>query len=115
MLFRSRDPFAVTMVFYPNGDPDGGPPISWTFARELIAQGMHRPAGIADVRIEPHNMIAIRLTLSAPGDDGGTESQSLYLPRRAVRRFLLQSYDAVPAGRESGFLELDAELADLLG
>lgn len=115
LTYTPRDPFAVTMIFYPDGAPDGDPPIIWRFARELIAAGLHRPAGIGDVRLGPHGLASIMLTLSAPTDDGQTESQSLLLPRRPLRRFLLESYDVVPSGREPEFLDLDAELAALLG
>lgn len=112
LRYRTADPFAVTVEFRPRK----GAPIVWCFARELIAAGLYKASGIGDVQIAPDGPM-LRLTLFGSFEvDGVTEFEWLTYraPRRLVRRFLLESYDLVPAGREPEFLGLDAELAALL-
>lgn len=49
LVYRPRDPLAVNMVLR---GPDGVE-VGWTFAWELLAQGLRGPAGEGDVRVRP--------------------------------------------------------------
>lgn len=47
-IFRCDDPFAVSAVF-----TAGGTQVLWTFARELLRDGLYAPAGGGDVMVAP--------------------------------------------------------------
>jgi hypothetical protein len=107
LAYRPGDPFAVAIRF----DVGSGPRVEWAFARELLEDGMRRPAGIADVRVAPithGGETVVELSLSSPGGQA-----RIGLPRWAVRTFLRRVAAAVPAGTESGHIDWDLELASL--
>lgn len=90
-----------------NGD------ISWTFSRELLADGLKHPAGYGDVRIWPWNSSggrSVALALSSP--DGYALFEA---PRSVMETFLDRCYGCVPAGLEEQYVDIDSSLADLLG
>jgi len=47
--FDRADPYAVRLTF----DLPGDAPVTWAFGRELLLDGLSRPSGEGDVRIEP--------------------------------------------------------------
>jgi hypothetical protein len=103
-----RDPFAVTVTFRTGyGD------VVWAFARDLLLEGVDSPTGDGDVHVWPcedvdgHPVVMIELS----SDDGELLVQA---PRWAVRRFVSRTLRAVPAGAESGLLDIDAVLDALL-
>ena len=49
LTYRTDDPFAVHITFHIGSDS----PVNWTFARELLVEGVFRPCGHGDVRIWP--------------------------------------------------------------
>ena len=49
LRYRSDDPYAVHITFHVNSDR----PVHWTFARELLVEGVFRPCGHGDVRVWP--------------------------------------------------------------
>ncbi|MFF2145778.1 SsgA family sporulation/cell division regulator [Kitasatospora sp. NPDC058190] len=108
LSFRSYDPLAVRTVFHT--DTDGQ--VSWVFARDLLAQGLRRPSGQGDVQVWPgavgHEEV-LNLALSSPE---GTAW--LRAPLHVVAEWLERTYRLVPAGREAGGYDLDAELSRLL-
>lgn len=102
--YHRTDAYAVTMTFM-----TGDEPLTWTFARDLLIDGMNQPTGDGDVHIAPaatNGRAAVLITLSSP--DG-----HLLLEARAdqVAEFIDGTLDLVPAGTESSQLDLD----DLIG
>jgi hypothetical protein len=49
LRYDSEDPYAVEIVFHLPGDA----PVRWTFARELLLDGLSKPSGEGDVHIAP--------------------------------------------------------------
>jgi hypothetical protein len=116
--YDRRDPYAVRLAFpptrhpaRPDPDPDRESDIlSWTFGRELIAEGLHGTAGAGDVHVWPCGLETVMLELRVD-----TGSAMLAVPSRELRTFLFLSYAEVPPGYESRYLELDQALHDLMG
>lgn len=66
LRYDARDPYAVHLLVH--AEPK---PVSWTFARTLLAVGLDRPAGIGDVRVWPSPWATLRgeqvvIALSSP-------------------------------------------------
>ena len=91
---------------------DGGPTVEWVVSRELLAAGLHAPAGEGDVGIWPStNRGAEVVCVSLTSPDG----QALLFGRHAdVAEFLDRTFAEVPAGTEGDFLDLDALVEHLL-
>ncbi|MBL7495317.1 SsgA family sporulation/cell division regulator [Frankia sp. CNm7] len=105
LRYRRVDPFAVVIRF----DIGGGAEVEWVFARELLEDGLRRPAGLADVRVAPIKHAGegvIELTLSSPGGHA-----RIGLPGWAVRLFLRRVTTAVPPGTEAEHIDWDLELS----
>src|ERR1041384_7860533 len=63
--YRSDDPFAVHVTFHIGSDH----PVHWTFARELLVEGVFRPCGHGDVRVWPTKVAGrgvVLMALSSP-------------------------------------------------
>ncbi|MFG2430989.1 SsgA family sporulation/cell division regulator [Streptomyces sp. NPDC048590] len=107
--YDRSDPFAVRMAF-PGPATLEGTEVSWEFSRELLTTGMDTPAGIGDVRVRPFGYDRTVLEFHA------LEGIAMVHVRTAeLRRFLARAQELVPVGDESSFLDLDDDLADLLG
>lgn len=112
LRYESSDPYAVHVGFHTGG----GEVVEWTFARQLLTDGVTRPVGEGDVEVWPgaapaggqHGQL-VCLSLSSPSGAALFEA-----PLGRVVEFLAQTYAAVPTGSESEFVDLDAELALLL-
>jgi Streptomyces sporulation and cell division protein, SsgA len=107
LRFDPADPFAVTLTLRP-----GSGPVAWTFARDLLAEGVEGPAGLGDVRIRPaihEGRQVVAVALCSPSGHADLE-----LPRSKVTAFLGPTYQVVPAGTESDGIRWDAELRTLL-
>jgi hypothetical protein len=103
LRYNCDDPFAVQMRL----SIGQSPAISWVFSRELLTDGLHRPAGIGDVQIYPvEDGIAIELR-------SGDTSATLLAYTPELQTFVDQIWELVPAGAELEHNDLDAEL-DLL-
>lgn len=112
-LFYSRqDPYAVRIAFYVGLEE----PVEWIFARDLLSRGIQGRQGTGDVQVWP-----------SPGPAGGDSGSVLTIeltspygqarfetPAREVTDFLRRAHEIVPDGEESGHVDLDAELNDLL-
>ncbi|MDH6522760.1 hypothetical protein M2163_000733 [Streptomyces sp. SAI-135] len=107
--YDSQDPYGVRVTFYPGEHA----PVSWVFARDLLAEGTVRPSGFGDVRIWPGRADQTGLLfLKLSSFDG----QALFtVPMDLVTPWLCRSYHLVPAGLEGASLDLDGELSRLLG
>ncbi|GHA76817.1 SsgA family sporulation/cell division regulator [Streptomyces termitum] len=103
------DPYAVSMAFPPPATLEGVE-VSWAFARELLAQGVDRPAGDGDVRLRPYGYDRTVVEFHAP------EGVAMVHVRTSeLRLFLERSQHLVPSGREHQYLDWDRDLAELLG
>ncbi|NWF24878.1 SsgA family sporulation/cell division regulator [Streptomyces sp. PKU-EA00015] len=95
LVYRVSDPYAVHIAFHID-TPD---PVSWTFGRDLLIDGVYRPSGEGDVRIWPATVheerSAICLLLSAP--DGNAV---LRAPATALTAWLERTMRLVPPGDE---------------
>ncbi|MFB7866798.1 MULTISPECIES: SsgA family sporulation/cell division regulator [unclassified Streptomyces] len=108
LAYRVDDPYAVHVTFHVGTEH----PVHWTFARELLVEGVFRPCGHGDVRIWPTKVDArsvILMALSSPDGDALLEA-----PSPQVSAWLERTLRAVPPGTETGQLGIDDGLAELL-
>ncbi|MET9510456.1 SsgA family sporulation/cell division regulator [Streptomyces flavidovirens] len=108
LVYRTDEPYAVHIIFHIGSDS----PVNWTFARELLVEGVFRPCGTGDVRIWPartDSRSVVCVGLTSPDGDALLEA-----PSPAVSAWLERTLRAVPPGTESGRLGLDEALAELL-
>lgn len=107
LYYTAADPYAVRLAFHPGADA----PVEWVIARELLTGGLDTYTGAGDVRVWPaeDSEPVIFIALTAPSGEALFE-----LPRDAISDFLTSTARIVPLGGESAFLNIDAELADLL-
>ncbi|MGH3309810.1 MAG: SsgA family sporulation/cell division regulator [Streptomyces sp.] len=108
LRYDGADPLAVRIVFPAAASLDGAE-VAWVFARDLLQAGLRRPAGEGDVHVWPRGGAHVVIELVTQEGVAVVEFESADL-----RRFLVRSYDAVPAGREHRLLDLDSGLAALL-
>jgi hypothetical protein len=115
--YRSADPYAVTMSLNTGLDE----PVDWTFARDLLAGAQHGPEGIGDVRAWPTGVSAGADTDASAADNtiyimlGSPAGYAVFETAAAgIAAFLERTYRLVPAGQESAWLNLDAELTEIL-
>ncbi|MFJ5710269.1 MULTISPECIES: SsgA family sporulation/cell division regulator [unclassified Streptomyces] len=108
LAYHSDDPYAVHMTFHIGSEH----PVNWTFARELLVEGVFRACGHGDVRIWPTKVdgrSVILMALSSPDGDALLEA-----PSAQVSAWLERTLRAVPPGTESERLGIDDGLAELL-
>ncbi|MGW4729300.1 SsgA family sporulation/cell division regulator [Streptomyces shenzhenensis] len=109
LRYGRADPLAVHIDFPSLVSPDGKD-MTWSFARELLAQGLYKPAGIGDVYIWPcgpaYTIMEFR------GNEGRAVAK---FDTPVLRRFLLRSYALVERGGEEVQPALVERLAALLG
>jgi hypothetical protein len=106
--YDRRDPFAIRMTF-PAPATLEGVEVCWTFARELLAAGLHSAEGTGDVRVRPYGYDRTVLEFHAPE---GTAV--VHVHSEEIRRFLQATSDLVPVGFEHLHLDLDHDLAELM-
>jgi hypothetical protein len=109
--YAADEPYSVRMVVHTGSTP----PVEWVFARDLLTEGLRRPAGLGDVQVWPaprkaHQLKAgggaVHIRISSP--DGTTV---LSLPARPLRGFLERSLEEVPSGAETDMLHVDESLS----
>ncbi|MFF9491808.1 SsgA family sporulation/cell division regulator [Streptomyces flaveolus] len=108
LTYLADDPYAVHITFH----IDSGHPVHWTFARELLVEGVFRPCGHGDVRVWPskaEGRSVVLMALSSPDGDALLEA-----PSAQVSAWLERTLRAVPPGSEGARLGLDDGLAGLL-
>ena len=109
LVYDPADPFAVTLVFH-----TGAQPVSWTFARELLVEGLYDPAGEGDVQVWPclstTGSAVVVVELCSSGGEVVVQ-----VGARAVSTFVTRVLAAVPLGDEGRFVDLDEGLARVLG
>jgi len=106
--YETRDPYAVRLTFHLPGDA----PVTWTFGRELLIDGMGGACGDGDVRIAPAEYdtvgdVLIRLQVGA--------DQALFRYGAApLITFLDRTDKLVPLGQERSLADFDAHLDEAL-
>ncbi|MYX96480.1 SsgA family sporulation/cell division regulator [Streptomyces sp. SID486] len=108
LSYRSDDPYAVHITFHINSEQ----PVHWTFARDLLVEGVFRPCGHGDVRVWPTKVNGrgvVLMALSSPDGDA-----LLQAPVPQVSAWLERTLRVVPPGAEGGRLGLDDALDQLL-
>ncbi len=116
LRYESADPWAVRVAFQTgarteDGSNDGV--VEWMFARQLLTDGVAKTVGEGDVRVWPSasgDSRVVNLAMASPSGSALFE-----IDRDALVEFLQQTYLAVPTGSEEDVVDLDAELALLLG
>ncbi|WP_407565158.1 SsgA family sporulation/cell division regulator [Streptomyces sp. 184] len=109
LTYRSADPYAVHISFHIGS----ATPVSWSFARELLVEGVFRPCGHGDVRVWPTKSGAgsvICLALTSSDGDALIEA-----PAAVVSTWLERTLRAVPPGAETTQLGMEEGLRELLG
>jgi hypothetical protein len=112
LRYDVTDPYAIHIAFRTGGEDRPQDTVEWTFARQLLTDGVTRAVGEGDVQVWPSHSDgtpAVCLALSSPSGRALFE-----VPLGELVEFLSATYSAVPTGSESDFVDLDAELALLL-
>lgn len=102
MLYRSEDPFAVTMRFHVRDSVT-----TWVMGRDLLTEGLSRKAGDGDVRLRPHSSRVLVLELVSD-----RHRTVLRVPAGTLRKFLDATNRLVPRGTER--FDADAFLSTVL-
>jgi hypothetical protein len=132
MYYSGSDPYAVRMAFHVGTDE----PVEWIFARDLLAAGIESRQGEGDVQVWPSPMswaetddldVIGAAATPAPQEARDTGGRVLNIelsspfgrahfeaPAQAMSAFLARSYQIVPAGQESSYIDIETELNDLL-
>ena len=126
MYYSGSDPYAVRMAFHVGTDE----PVEWIFARDLLAAGIESRQGEGDVQVWPSPVSVAEtgdLDLIGAAEPQGTPEKVLNIelsspfgqahfeaPAEAMSAFLQRTYQIVPAGQESRYIDIEAELNDLL-
>ncbi|MFE7859255.1 SsgA family sporulation/cell division regulator [Streptomyces sp. NPDC057403] len=108
LSYRTDDPYAVHVAFHIHSEQ----PVDWTFARELLVEGVFRPCGQGDVRVWPtktEGRSVVLMALSSPDGDALLEA-----PAAQVSAWLERTLRVVPPGTEGGQLGIDDALDQLL-
>ena len=111
LRYEVIDPYAVHVGFRTGAEEV----VEWTFARQLLTDGVAERTGEGDVQVwpitatAPGAAAAVCLSLSSPSGAAQFEA-----PLDDLVEFLSRTYCLVPVGSESVFVDVDAELALLL-
>jgi sporulation and cell division protein SsgA len=108
LVFDHTDPYAVVMHLEAKSGT-----VTWTFARELLAEGLYTPVGDGDVQVWPclSNTGEAVVIIELRSPDGMALIQA---PTRTVHAFVARAEEIVPAGQESTHLALDSLISQLL-
>jgi hypothetical protein len=107
LVYRRAEPYAV----YLHTDIDTDETVTWVFARDLLATGLHTWAGMGDVSVYPGPGDARIVYISLACGD---ETAVLRARSGPVRAFLQQTQCLVPLGLEHEHIDLDTAARRLL-
>ena len=112
LFYSKEDPYAIRIAFHVGLDE----PVEWIFARDLLSLGIEGREGLGDVVVWPSSGSAdgapgrvLNIELSSPFGQAHFEA-----PIKEISDFLARTYAIVPEGEESDFVDVAAELTDLL-
>ena len=117
--YTCQDPYAIKMAFHIGTDE----PVEWTFARDLLAAALHSHEGIGDVQAWPSPAPdkpadaaeadtepgVLNIAMTSPFGHAQFEA-----PASAIAGFLRRTYQIVPEGEETNYIDFDAEITELL-
>ncbi|MEU0687049.1 SsgA family sporulation/cell division regulator [Streptomyces uncialis] len=106
--YEAADPYAVQLTFHLPGDA----PVSWTFGRELLVDGVAGPCGDGDVHIAPDDpelLCDVLITLQV-----GTEQAVFRAGVAPLIAFLDRTDKLVPLGQERSMAGFDSLLDQAL-
>lgn len=104
--YDTAEPYEVRMTLSGNL----GEPVTWVFARDLLASGLTTPAGTGAVRVWPwHQGRAVRISLWTPAGTAVLEG-----PAGDIARFVTVTRRLVETGAEPDRTDLDAGIAAIL-
>lgn len=110
--YCADDPWAVRVTFptCPQ-DETSRDAVEWLVARSVLQDGMAACAGDGDLQLWPTAAgNVLRMAMSSPSGEATFE-----LDRDGLDAFLRSTCAVVPYGQESAYVDLDAELGQLLG
>ena len=122
--YRQADPYAVLMEIRAIeqdafGVVHSSPVRPWEIARSLLADaltGRRLPTSIGDVRVSALDSCTAQIRLIDPEScPDHPATFDMHLDLETVRRFLERSFQDVPAGDETLFVDVDDALARLFG
>lgn len=102
--YTTARPLEVAATF-----PAQPEPVTWTFSRDLLADGLREPTGHGDIVVWPEHAgdsePVVRIWLRTP--DGDAELRAAIAD---MDRFLAATWQIVPAGAEYDHLNVDTVL-----
>lgn len=108
LVFDPADPFAVAMHLEASSGT-----VVWTFARELLSEGLYGPAGDGDVQVWPclsnTGGAVVIIELRSPHGMAMLQASS-----REVAAFVAATEKVVPTGQEGAHLLMDDLISQLL-
>ncbi|MEU9343214.1 SsgA family sporulation/cell division regulator [Streptomyces sp. NPDC048278] len=107
LRYDRADPYSVFMAF--NGGARADSVIEWEFARDLLAAGRRRLAGLGDVQVWPAEIRGHRLVYMS--FRSGWEMFVVAASAAVVDDFLHSAFEVVPPGEEGSRLDIE----DLVG
>jgi hypothetical protein len=106
LRYDTSDPYAVVIAF----PARAGAPVEWCVARETVARGLQAPVTVGDVHIRPaSNGAEVHINFGSSRGDA-----TLPLPMSEAIAFLNRTYELVPEGTETDWLDLEGLIAQLL-
>ncbi len=104
--YNDVDPLAVTIIFYGETSEKN---VEWVFARSILIDGLKMSAGSGDVQVWLEDAATAVIRLASP--DGTALLRTRIVP---LQRFVKESLDLIPEGKEFDHLDTGAELDNLL-
>jgi hypothetical protein len=109
LRYEPVDPYAVQMTFHLPGDA----PVTWSFGRELLLDGINGPSGDGDVHIaptEPEGLSDVGIRLQVGRDRAFFRASAAPLVA-----FLGRTDKLVPLGQERTLGNFEGNLEEALG
>jgi len=105
--YTTSRPLEVTATF-----PAQPESVTWTFSRDMLADGLREPSGHGDIVVWPEHADdtepMVRIWLRTPGGDA-----ELRAAIADMNRFLTATWQIIPAGAEYDHLDVDTVLERL--
>lgn len=106
--FDPDDPYAVRMQLEARSGT-----VTWTFARQLLVDGLYEPTGAGDVQVWPclngAGEAVVIVELYSPDGVGVLQASA-----RRVHEFVSRTLEVLPVGQESARLPIDELIERLL-
>ncbi|MGH7743333.1 MAG: SsgA family sporulation/cell division regulator [Candidatus Dormibacteria bacterium] len=104
LTYDVSDPYAFTFEFHPNTRRT----VKWIWGRDMLREGLVRPAGVGDIQLRPHRSNTDVTVLRVESPDGRAV---FHFNRDDLVDWVDEIFELVPEGTEK--IDWDSEL-DLL-